>query len=92
MVSAYVLSKSDLRQETQRSLRASGYQALRVGPLNGRALLVEHASEDRDRLDALMRRLDPRAHRFTPGQPADPTISPPAPKEPASPARRSVWW
>jgi hypothetical protein len=47
--------------------RRAVYLAVRVGPLNGQAIVVEHPSEDLNRLNTLMRSLDPGAHRFRPG-------------------------
>jgi hypothetical protein len=92
MLSSYVLSSSDLRAATQRSLHASGYRAVRVGPLNGKALVIEHPSEDCDRLDSLMRSLDPGAQRFKRTKPVGPTVPAPKPHVVGETAWRSVWW
>jgi hypothetical protein len=90
-LSSYVLSNSDLREVTQRSLAARGYRAVRVGPLKGRALLVEHPSEAVDRLDALMATLDRGAYRIKPRVPDAPKVAPPTPEMAHHSRWRSVW-
>lgn len=92
MLSPFVLSSSDLREATQRTLHARGYPAIRVGPLNGRALVVEHPSEEGARLDLLIRSLDPSAHRLQPRAPEIPKASPPVPRAAEAARWRSVWW
>ncbi|MDQ1674692.1 MAG: hypothetical protein QOC98_3254, partial [Frankiaceae bacterium] len=92
MLSPFVLSSSDLREATQRTLHARGYPAIRVGPLNGRALVVEHPSEEGARLDLLIRSLDPSAHRLQPRAPDLPKAAPPAPRAAEAARWRSVWW
>jgi hypothetical protein len=92
MLSPFVLSSSDLREATQRSLHARGYRAVRVGPLNGQALVVEHPSEEGAGLDLLIRSLDPNARRLQPRAPEIPQVTPPAPRAAESARWRSVWW
>jgi hypothetical protein len=91
VLSSYVLSDTDLREVTQRSLAAGGYRAVRVGPLKGRALLVEHLSEDIDRLDALMATLDRGAYRIKPRRPVVSKVAPPTQKMEHMSRWRSVW-
>jgi hypothetical protein len=92
MLSPFVLSSRDLREATQRSLQARGYRAVRVGPLNGRALVVEHPSEEGARLNLLIRSLDPNAHRLLPRALDVPQVTPPAPRAAEPSQWRSVWW
>jgi hypothetical protein len=98
VLSSYVLSSSDLRETTQRLLHARGYRSVRVGPLKGRAIVVEHPSEERDRLDTLMRSVDPGAARVKPAVPQIARRAPTMPQKEAEPkavdpARwRSAWW
>jgi hypothetical protein len=92
VLSSYVLSASDLREPTQRSLHARGYRAVRVGSLKGRALAVEHPPEELNHLDTLMRSLDPGVRRIQPDKPAKPPVVPPAPRQPDTSRWRSVWW
>jgi hypothetical protein len=94
MMSSYVLSSSDLREETQELLHARGYRTMRVGALNGRAIVVEHPSEDKDRLDTLLRGVDPGAYRVQPDAGNDPEVARrarPQREKPELPRWRSVW-
>jgi hypothetical protein len=94
VLSSYVLSGSDLRQDAQRTLHAHGYRTMRVGAMNGRAIVVEHPSEDGDRVDTLLGSIDPGAYRIRPDAPKDPEVARrmrPRLEKPELSRWRSVW-